>query len=280
MSRSDCSFVRLSNGLRIAYAEQGARDGPAVVMLHGYTDSHRSFDLLRPHLPEGWRVIAVSARGHGQSDKPEGGYAMADIAGDIPLVLDALGIVRALLVGHSMGAAQALQIASDHPRRVAGLVLISAFASFSDNPAVAELEAAVSGFQEHVDPEFVLAFQESTFAEPIPQRFLDTVIGESLRCPTFVWRAALQGQINAPIADAALRCQAPALLIHGAKDAFVPIEDQLKLRDLLPSVRIFSMQGVGHTPHWERPVETASLIQAFVGELADTSALLRHASFG
>jgi non-heme chloroperoxidase len=280
MSRSDCSFARLSNGLRVAYVEQGRRDGPALILLHGYTDSHRSFDLLRPHLPEGSRVVAVTARGHGQSGKPESDYECAALAGDIKALLDVLGIDRALIVGHSMGASTALQFAADYPERTDGLVLIGAFASFQDKPAVGELAAAVNAFDEHVDPEFVLAFQESTFAELIPQRFLDTIVNESLRCPAFVWRAALQGQLNAAIVDAALRCQAPALLIHGAEDAFVPIEDQLKLRDLLPSARIFSMQGVGHAPHWERPAETASLIQAFAGELADAGALLRNAVFG
>jgi pimeloyl-ACP methyl ester carboxylesterase len=249
-------------------------------MLHGYTDSHRSFDLLRPHLPEGWRVIAVTARGHGQSDKPDSGYACADMAGDGAALLDALGVERALIVGHSMGASVALQFAADHPQRTAGLVLIGAFAGFQDKPAVLELAEAVASFEERVDPEFVLAFQESTFAEMIPQRFLDTIVAESARCPAFVWRAALQGQLKAANVDAALRCRAPALLIHGSKDAFVPLEDQLKLRDLLPSARIFSMQGVGHAPHWERPAETASLIQGFVGELADAGAPLRHAVFG
>jgi pimeloyl-ACP methyl ester carboxylesterase len=280
MSRSDCSFARLSNGLRLAYVEQGRRDGPALILLHGYTDSHRSFDLLRPHLPEGWRVIAVTARGHGQSDKPERNYAAADMAGDVQELLDVVGIERALIVGHSMGASTALRFAADYPERTAGLVLIGAFAGFQDKPAVIELMEAVNAFGEHVDPEFALAFQESTFAELIPQRFLDTIVGESLRCPAFVWRAALQGQLDASIADIALRCRAPALLIHGAKDAFVPIDDQLKLRDLLASARVFSMQGVGHAPHWERPAETASLIQAFAGELADSGALLRYAVFG
>jgi pimeloyl-ACP methyl ester carboxylesterase len=268
------------NGLRLAYAEQGRRDGPALILLHGYTDSHRSFDLLRPHLPEAWRVVAVTARGHGQSEKPEGGYGAADMAADVRALLDALGIERAVIAGHSMGAATALQFAADYPERTHGLVLMGAFASFQDKPAVAELAAAVNTFQEHVDPEFVLAFQESTFAEMIPQRFLDTVIGESLRCPAFVWRAALQGQLNAAIADAALLCQAPALLIRGEKDAFVPLSDQRKLRDALPSARVFTMPGIGHAPHWERPAETAALIRAFAGELADAGTFLRFGVFG
>lgn len=280
MSRSDCSFARLSSGLRLAYVEQGARNGPVLVLLHGYTDSHRSFDLLRPHLPESWRVIAVTARGHGQSDKPADGYEVADMAADVAALLDALNIERAVIAGHSMGAAIAGQFAADYPERTAGLVLMGAFAAFRGNEAVAELRTAVGAFQEHVDPEFVLAFQESTFVEMVPQRFLDTVIAESLRCPAFVWRAALQGQLRAAIINAALRTQAPALLIRGEKDAFVPASDQLALRDALPSARIFTMPGVGHTPHWERPAETSALIQAFVGELADSGAALRYGVFG
>lgn len=270
MSRSDCSFARLSNGLRIAYAEQGARTGPAVVLLHGYTDSHRSFDLLRPHLPESWRVIAATARGHGQSDKPPAGYEIADMAADVPLLLDALGIERAVIVGHSMGSAEALQIAATYPERVAGLVLIGAFASFADNAAAVELARDVSAFADSVDPEYILEFQESTFAELIPQRFLDTVISESMRCPAFVWRAAAAGLMRVTPSQLARKCQAPALLIHGAKDAFVPRGDQLALREALPWARLFTMPSLGHAPHWERPAETAALIQAFISELADS----------
>lgn len=276
MSKSECDFARLSNGLRLAYVEQGRRNGPAVVLLHGYTDSHRSFDLLRPHLPASWRVIAMTARGHGESDRPAAGYEISNMAADVRALLDALDVERAVIVGHSMGAAIALLFAAAYPERVAGLVLVGAFASFQDNPGVAELAQTVASFEEAVDPEFVQAFQESTFEEMIPQRFLDVVIDESLRCPAFVWRAVLEALPNAAIIDAALRVQAPALLIHGEKDAFVPISDQLILRDTLPSARIFVMDGVGHTPHWERPAETSGLIQGFVGELGDSGAMLRE----
>jgi len=278
--RSDCSFVRAANGLRFAYVEQGERDGPVVLMLHGYTDSHRSFDLLRPHLPEAWRVIALTQRGHGKSDKPASGYALRDLAADVPAFLDALGIERAIIVGHSMGAAVALQAAANYPDRIQGLVLIGAFAGYRDNENVAELASEVGKFGAKVDPEFVLAFQESTIADMIPQSFLDVVVSESLRCPANVWRAALDGQLNADPIAAARQCRAPVALMRGDWDVFVPHGDQLALRDALPSARLHTLRATGHSPHWERPEEAASLLRAFVGEVADNGALLRDAVFG
>lgn len=276
---SDCAFVRLENGVRLAYVEQGSRDGAAIVMLHGYSDTHRSFDLLRPLLPRAWRSIAVTQRGHGLSDKPESGYAVEDFAADVPALLDALGIRRAVLVGHSMGAEVALQTAADYPERVAGLVLMGAFASFTDKAPVAELSAAVEAFGDELDPEFVLAFQESTCATMIPQRFLETAVNESLRCPTRVWRAALRGQLRADPLGCAKRARAPAALIWGDRDAFVPHADQIALRDALPAARLFGLSGVGHAVHWEQPAQCARLVRAFVGEI-DEPGLLRDAVFG
>ena len=60
----DCKFAELSTGVRLAYVEQGPRDGPPVVMLHGISDSHRSYDLVRPLLPSSWRVFTLAGVGH------------------------------------------------------------------------------------------------------------------------------------------------------------------------------------------------------------------------
>lgn len=271
--RFDSSFVR-ANDLRFAYVEQGARDGLPILLLHGYSDTHRSFDLLRAHLPEARRVIALTQRGHGRSDKPQGGYAIPDFASDVPAILDALGIARAIIVGHSMGGAIALQAAADNPERCAGLVLLNAFADFRTNPGIGELADVVPEFTDPIDPEFVLEFQESCFNIPIPQRFLDMIIAESLRCPAHVWRGAFAGMIAFDPLDAAQRVRAPALVLRGELDAFVPHGDLFALRDALPSARAFTLTGVGHTPHWEQPRDTAQRLIGFVSELEDCGGLL------
>jgi len=276
--RADCSFVRAANGLRFAYVEQGDRDGTPVLLLHGYTDSHRSFDFMRAQLPEAWRVIAMTQRGHGRSDKPATGYAMSDLAADVAAFLDTLGIERTILVGHSMGASVAVETAARFPDRVVGLALIGGFASF-DKPEIAELAAQVATFGDTVDPEFVLAFQESTIADLIPQSFLDLVVAESLRCPAHAWCALLDGQRASESAARAEQCIAPAMLIRGEHDAFVPHADQMALRDGFGSARLYTIPGAGHATHWERPEQVSSLVRAFVAELGDAD-ILRHGVFG
>ena len=66
--------VELPGRARLAYAEQGDPLGIPVLLLHGATDSWRSFERVLPHLPDSIRAIAVTQRGHGESSRPEGGY--------------------------------------------------------------------------------------------------------------------------------------------------------------------------------------------------------------
>jgi pimeloyl-ACP methyl ester carboxylesterase len=112
--------------VRLSGDESG--EGPPVVLLHGLTATrryvvHGSKALAR----SGYRVVAYDARGHGESGEPSdrSAYSYADMAADLGAVLDSLGLERAALVGHSMGAATAIRFALDHPDRVAGLVQIT-----------------------------------------------------------------------------------------------------------------------------------------------------------
>lgn len=103
-----------------------AGSGPLILALHGLTATRRYvFHGSRTLERSGYRVIAYDARGHGESDPAPapGDYRYADYADDAIAVLDAAGADRAVLVGHSMGAATAVRVALLHPERVAGLVL-------------------------------------------------------------------------------------------------------------------------------------------------------------
>ena len=98
------SHVRLGTGPRLHYVESGNHNGEPVVFLHGWPDSWFSFSLVLPLLPERFRAVAVDQRGFGDSDRPESGYSIPELAADVTGVLDALEIECATLVGHSLGS--------------------------------------------------------------------------------------------------------------------------------------------------------------------------------
>jgi non-heme chloroperoxidase len=94
----------LSTGVSLHYAEQGDQAGEAIVFLHGYSDSWFSFSRILPLLSPEYHAFALTERGHGESDKPECCYTVDDFAADVDAFMDAVGIGKATLVGHSGGA--------------------------------------------------------------------------------------------------------------------------------------------------------------------------------
>jgi pimeloyl-ACP methyl ester carboxylesterase len=109
--------------VRLAGEDTGPGTGDPIVLLHGLASTHRWWDLVVPLLP-GYRVTRFDHRGHGASDAPAGGYDIGCLAADTVGVLDALRIDRAVLAGHSLGAAVALRVAAEQPARVTALACI------------------------------------------------------------------------------------------------------------------------------------------------------------
>jgi pimeloyl-ACP methyl ester carboxylesterase len=117
--------VTLPSGLRVHYQQVG--EGPDVVMVHGLTGNLAVWHLrIVPELADRSRVLTYDLRGHGHSDTPPSGYSVDAMAEDLLALLDALGIERPLIVGHSYGADIALCHALLHPERVREVVAIEA----------------------------------------------------------------------------------------------------------------------------------------------------------
>jgi pimeloyl-ACP methyl ester carboxylesterase len=136
-----------------------AGDGPAVVLLHGWPDSHR---LWRAQIPElhaaGFRTIAPDQRGMGESFAPAAveEYALTTLVGDVLGIMDALGVERAHVVGHDWGAAVAWGLASFVPDRVERLVVLSV-----GHPAA----FSGAGFEQRQKSWYMLLFQFVGIAE-------------------------------------------------------------------------------------------------------------------
>jgi pimeloyl-ACP methyl ester carboxylesterase len=269
MMRGILERVTLPSGIELPIVEQGGRDGVPVVLLHGITDSWRSYEPVLTGLSEAFRATTVTFRGHGDASKPNAGYAIADFGADVVALLDALDIPRAVIAGHSLGSVVAQQVAAMRPDRVAGLVLIGALFPEPDKPIFRTYwEEFFSTLVDPLDPAVVREFQESTLVQPAPPGFLDIVVAESLNAPAHVWRDAWHALVTMDLRAALPSVTAPALLIWGDQDTLALKEDQDALLASLPDSRLTVHAGAGHAVHWEEPERVAAEINEFIAEIA------------
>lgn len=115
-----------TNGIRLHYLEHSG-PGPTLVLAPGLTANAHSFDgLIAAGLPRAATVLALDLRGRGESDQPDTGYTMEDHAQDVLGLLDALGLERVVMGGHSFGGLLTYWLAANHPGRVERCVVLDA----------------------------------------------------------------------------------------------------------------------------------------------------------
>jgi non-heme chloroperoxidase len=259
----EIKFVALSNGVTLPFVEQGSPSGIPVVFLHGITDSWRSFEGVLEHLPRSIRAFALTVRGHGDADRPESGYTPRDFAADVVTFMDAVGVESAVVVGHSMGSYIAQRVAIDYPDRVRGLVLLGSCASMAANASVSEFAKEVATLEDPIDPDFARDFQVSTVARPVPEALIDMAVGESLKVPARVWRAAFAGLVEGDHGAEVGRIAAPTLVMWGDQDAYFLRSHQEELLAAIPDSELVVYEGGGHAPHWEEPEVFAADVAVF-----------------
>lgn len=259
--------IALSTGLHLHFVEQGDSDGIPVILLHGLSDTWYSFSSILPLLSPRIHAFALDQRGHGDSDKPAAGYSMRQLADDVLAFMDARGIAKATIVGHSMGSFVAQQLALVAPSRVEALVLIGSAPHANAFNEMDAFEALVLELSDPVPLEFTRAFQESTIQQPLPPEFVDRVSEDSRRLPAVAWHGLLRGlrQMESTAGLSPLRI--PALIAWGDRDAMVPRAATEALLDQLPGATLSVYEETGHATHWERPERFARELESFVVSL-------------
>ena len=265
--------VALPDGVTLAYIDTGNPTGPPVVLIHGYTDNARDWVPMLPYLSKRFRLILVDIRGHGKSSKPECCYTRLDFAYDIKLLLDALSIGRADVVGHSLGSIIAQTFAEYWPERTDRVVLISSTGGRppgSSAPPQFDYAAEIRKLKDPIDADspFMIAWWDSP--TPVDPEFIRRQRRDSAAIPLAVWLAVLDEGLPTATAYADLqstlpRLKAPTLLIWGSKDPIMDEPVRKTLKDALPGAEVKIFEGLGHNPFWENPPAVARVINAFLG---------------
>lgn len=252
-------FVTVGD-LDIAYVELSGAE-PALLLVHGFTDTSRSFSLLAPYLA-GRRLIMPDLRGHGASQAGKG-CGIADFADDIAGLIQILRLDRPVVVGHSLGAMVAIALAGRHRELIGGLVVLAGtlkpdFAP--DHPFVAGVQA----LRDPISPADPFYAWWHACRPGVPPAFLAGLANDASAMPSSCWRAILEEIRRADMTDAARAVQARTLIIAGACDPLFGEAHEQALQSALPEAVFVRAEACGHNPHWEDPTFVAkAIIKAF-----------------
>lgn len=261
----DVRKVGLATGVTLSYVSTSPASGTAVLLLHAWGESRRSFDRLLPLLPSTIHGIAMDQRGHGDAGKPRVGYSLELFAEDIVAFMDAVGISSAVLVGSSSGGYVAQQVAVTSPHRVAGLVLVGAPRDLHGRPPFAD---KIDRLTDPMDAAWV---RESLTWFPwfhqVPQWYVEDRVRDGVRIPAHVWRDTFNGLITARPPTDAGAIAAPTLVIWGDRDELLTREQEEALAAAIPASRLAVYEDTDHLVLWEQPERVARDLVTFVESL-------------
>jgi pimeloyl-ACP methyl ester carboxylesterase len=255
--------VRLANGVTLAYVELGDPKGEPLLLLHGYTDTSRSWTQVAPYLLR-HRLLIPDQRGHGGSDAPACCYSASVFAEDARLFLDAMKVDRAAVAGHSLGSMVAMALAAEHPERVTKLALIGSTALVPVRRGD-WLWTNAHALRAPLDPrsEFLREWHPANQPTPVDKAFAEAAMAEILAIPLHVWRNVMRELAEVPAGRHAADIRAPVLILSGGKDPLFPAEHHAALVKAFPKAEARVFPDLGHNPNWERPAEVGPVLAGF-----------------
>lgn len=224
----------------------------SFVCLHGLADDLGIWKKLAPALAQRGRTVVVDQRAHGKSEAPPGPYRREDLAADVRAVLDAFGIERTILVGHSMGGIIAMTTALAVPDRVAGLVLLGTASQCSGPVAEWYERIAVAAESEGLD-----GLRRAIFGARSERRIAGDAQGLAhvTRC--------LRSLHDDPLTPKLASVCCPTLLLVGDKDPMGPGASAI-IQKAIPGSVLEVVPERGHWLHVEAPESVLEAIDRFL----------------
>lgn len=269
-----------ADGLSVHYRDQGCRECPALVLLHGSNASLHTWEGMVEALSDRYRLISYDHQGHGLTGPhPGDDYSAEAFIEVLNHVVDTLGVERFSLAGNSMGGWISWRYAVAHPERLEGLVLLDA--SGAPLPPGAQEPPLSLGFRILMSPFGRALSQWVTPRSLIEASLYDTVSVDSMvteetidlywelgRFPgnrrataqRFAFYSARNGDEDAAISDVTI----PTLIIWGAEDTIILVRDADTFHQEIKDSELIIYDEVGHLPMEEIPARVAQDIDAFL----------------
>lgn len=277
-------FVEIGDGVTVHLRDEGAKDAPAIVLLHGSNSDLHTWDAWADALKQTHRVIRFDQVGHGLTGAdPSSDYSRANYVEDIREVADALGVERFVLGGNSMGGKHALAFASAYPDRLTGLVLVDASGGpIPDDDKDDDEDSGNIGFAiartpginkiaEQITPRSLIAqsLDQSVSIKSVVDDAMIDRYWELLRYPGN--RAATMARFSSeydPLTEEEIAAiTVPALIQWGDEDRLIPVSAGKWLDAIMPESKLVIYEGVGHLPQREIPEASVADVKAWLLQL-------------
>lgn len=243
-----------ANDIELYYETHGT--GQPLVLISGLGYTNWQWHRMVPFLAEHFQVLTFDNRGVGQSDKPEGPYSAQMLAADTDGLLDALGIEKAIIVGHSMGSFVAQALALDFPQRVEKLILCSTnFGGPRHVPVTPEAMKVLTDVTSDALTRFRNGLIVSTapgWAEKNPemiQKWIEWRVANPIEPVHYQAQLAIGLALlpeTAAFEDKLPRLEIPTLILFGAHDKVVPPENALLLAEKIAHSKVIIFPDAGH----------------------------------
>jgi pimeloyl-ACP methyl ester carboxylesterase len=282
---NEASRYVVIDGMRIHYRDEGLRDGPTLVLLHGVMASLHTWDgwveALKPH----YRIVRIDLPGFGFSDgMPDGEYSPQDGAARIDKLADALDLGRFHMAGNSLGGLFSWYFAANHPHRVDRLVLVSPVAYQQKLPFIIDAvsRAGIGGIVGKIrTPKFIVEQNvRMVYGDPsapsaeIIDRYWDLLqYGKNRETMVKTFRALRAYNVDDSIGKRVPHVKAPTLIMWGTNDRWVPPALTERWQKDLPGATLRMFPGLGHVAMEEEPEMTAREAHAFLSAAAARDAV-------
>ncbi len=276
--------ITAADGVPLVVAETGNPDGPALLFIHGYSQSLLSWkeQLNDPALQAAYRMVAVDLRGHGASGKPWAAeaYTSQDWGDDVAAVIAAKQLDKPVLIGWSFGGSVMMAYLRHHGEAdVAGLVFAGGAMALEPRPPMPtsseglppEMAKIMNNMMMMGSPDIATnltgtrGFVADLAAVELSQETMDEALIYNMMLPAYVRDA--MGQNQTSYEDLANKISLPALLIHGTEDALVPVDASVRNQQLIPGSELITYAEIGHAPFLEDPARFNEDVRTFVGQI-------------
>ncbi len=238
---------------KIHYVTAGAGDH-SIVFVHCWAGNLGFWREQVPALANRARLLLIDLPGHGQSTGRDTGHSMDGFANAVLSVMQAAGVDKATLVGHSMGGPVIYRVYEQAPEKVSALLVVDAFLRRPKVPP-AQAEEFITPFRTPHYREFTRQFFGAMFPAPGTEALREWVLSQMVTTPQDVMLGAMEGMFSPAQPDWTLKKVDVPLLAINSKGQMWDADGEKFIQSLSPQTEYHAMAGVGHWLMLERPAE-------------------------